>query len=340
MHLGLRQCAHILAASGIVAGGILASAGFGTDARAALGTESEEAATPGMPVTEDFEDGLVAMGGLTFCQSPLDSASTVPGCFPAGGIAAGLSISVPGTEDTHPLMLLGDGTAGSQTNTLATTNPRDVLKLEFAEPTNATTFQVWSMDDPNVALCVLTVDYVEIGLQDAELKTPCQRQSAPAATFAIGPGPDISSLTVRVTKPNTPGGEGVEMVDNIRFAHIRLPSLPPTPPTPTSPTPTPGATTPTVQAPTSPAPVDRAAPNTRVSVEPTSPRKRVVRVVATANEDGSKFQCRLDDRTRFTACKPTRKLRVRPGRHTLRVRAVDNAGNIDRSPARAIWIAR
>lgn len=92
---------------------------------------------------------------------------------------------------------------------------------------------------------------------------------------------------------------------------------------------------------TTPTPtVDRTAPRTRLRIKPATPRKRVVRMVATANEAGAVFQCKLDARKQFRSCKPSQKLRVRPGRHTLRVRAIDPAGNVDRSPARASWTTK
>ncbi len=52
-----------------------------------------------------------------------------------------------------------------------------------------------------------------------------------------------------------------------------------------------------------------------------------------SNEPGSTFRCRLDKR-RFRRCRSVVRLRhLRRGRHTLRVFAVDAAGNRDRSPA-------
>ena len=69
-----------------------------------------------------------------------------------------------------------------------------------------------------------------------------------------------------------------------------------------------------------------------------TPLKRVLKVIATANELGSTFQCKLDSQKRCKSCKNTQQLRVRVGRDTLRVRAVDQAGNIDRSTTKASWV--
>lgn len=59
-----------------------------------------------------------------------------------------------------------------------------------------------------------------------------------------------------------------------------------------------------------------------------------------SNERGSTFRCKLDKR-RFRRChSPLRLRHLKPGRHTLRVFAVDAAGNRDRSPAVARFRVR
>jgi len=47
----------------------------------------------------------------------------------------------------------------------------------------------------------------------------------------------------------------------------------------------------------------------------------------------ARFECKLD-RKRFRPCKSPQRLRLKPGRHVFRVRAVDGAGNADPTPAK------
>jgi hypothetical protein len=108
---------------------------------------------------------------------------------------------------------------------------------------------------------------------------------------------------------------------------IPLPAGPPPPPPPPPP---PGPTT-----------SDTRPPNTRIRGGPrrvTRSRSATFRFVST--EAGSRFQCKLD-RKPFRRCRsPKRYRRLRPGRHIFRVRAVDRAGNVDRTPAVRRWRIR
>ena len=57
-----------------------------------------------------------------------------------------------------------------------------------------------------------------------------------------------------------------------------------------------------------------------------------------SSEDGSSFECRLDDAAAWSACSsPTEFTGLNQGRHTIRVRATDAAGNTDASPAERTW---
>ena len=54
-----------------------------------------------------------------------------------------------------------------------------------------------------------------------------------------------------------------------------------------------------------------------------------------SNEAGSTFECRVDKKS-FKPCEPPYRLRtkkLKPGKHGLRVRAIDAAGNVDPTPA-------
>jgi hypothetical protein len=110
------------------------------------------------------------------------------------------------------------------------------------------------------------------------------------------------------------------------FARVIPPPVAPAPPPP----PPPGPTT-----------SDTRPPNTRIRGGP----KRVTRSRSAtfrfgSTEAGSRFQCKLD-RKPFRRCRsPKTYRRLRPGRHTFRVRAIDRAGNVDRSPAVKRWTIR
>lgn len=83
---------------------------------------------------------------------------------------------------------------------------------------------------------------------------------------------------------------------------------------------------------------DPFPPQTKLSGKP---RKRVkarrgkVRVTFKfrATEPGATFECKLD-RKKFRPCSSPHRVRVKSGKHTFLVRAIDRAGNVDTSPAR------
>ena len=64
-------------------------------------------------------------------------------------------------------------------------------------------------------------------------------------------------------------------------------------------------------------------------------RKRTRRFRFHSSERGSVFQCRLDAQPLWTNCTSPRTYRLRRGRHVFQVRAIDAAGNTDRTPARS-----
>jgi hypothetical protein len=81
-------------------------------------------------------------------------------------------------------------------------------------------------------------------------------------------------------------------------------------------------------------PEDRRRPSTFIR---RGPRRRTAdrtpRFAFASDEAGSTFQCKLD-RARYRSCvSPVTLRRLRPGRHTFRVRALDAADNLDTSPA-------
>lgn len=69
------------------------------------------------------------------------------------------------------------------------------------------------------------------------------------------------------------------------------------------------------------------------------PRKRTTSHVAAftfSAGERARFECKLD-RRKFKRCAAHTRFRVRLGRHLLRVRAIDRAGNVDKTPARFAW---
>jgi hypothetical protein len=85
--------------------------------------------------------------------------------------------------------------------------------------------------------------------------------------------------------------------------------------------------------------VDRKAPSTRITGSPpATTSSRIARFKFTSTERGSQFQCKPDWKKGWSSCRsPTTYTQLRPGRHTLLVRAVDKAGNADRTPAKKVW---
>jgi Ca2+-binding RTX toxin-like protein len=94
---------------------------------------------------------------------------------------------------------------------------------------------------------------------------------------------------------------------------------------------------PPVVEPPPPPPVDRKPPRTKIAKRPARllltgahPRRVVFRFIS--SERGSTFRCKLDAKP-FRLCSSPRAYTVAPGRHAVRIYAVDAAGNRDRTPA-------
>lgn len=87
-----------------------------------------------------------------------------------------------------------------------------------------------------------------------------------------------------------------------------------------------------------PAPVvDTTAPQTRILKKPNSKtRSRRAKFKFGSNEKRVRFECKLD-KGKYRRCKASYSKKVKRGKHTLRVRAVDAAGNVDKTPARVRW---
>jgi hypothetical protein len=86
-----------------------------------------------------------------------------------------------------------------------------------------------------------------------------------------------------------------------------------------------------------PLPRDTKPPRTAITHRPPSliTVRRGPRAVAfrfSSNEPGARFRCRIDGKP-YRDCAPPRRYRLRLGRHSFRVFAVDSSGNRDPSPA-------
>ena len=80
--------------------------------------------------------------------------------------------------------------------------------------------------------------------------------------------------------------------------------------------------------------VDTVAPDTRFTKKaPKRFFKKKVKFKFASTEAGAHFQCKLDGRA-WRNCGSTFKYGVKRGKHTILVRAVDRAGNTDKTPAR------
>jgi hypothetical protein len=78
----------------------------------------------------------------------------------------------------------------------------------------------------------------------------------------------------------------------------------------------------------------RPAPNTRVTGHKVSGHSATMRFTGSGGTGKLKFRCRLD-KGRFRACRsPKRYTKLKPGRHTVSVEAVDSAGAVDPTPAK------
>jgi Ca2+-binding RTX toxin-like protein len=102
------------------------------------------------------------------------------------------------------------------------------------------------------------------------------------------------------------------------------------PPPPTTPPPPPPVVKPKP-------PVDRTAPQTKLLRRPAKlvrirPNRAAAVVFRFAANERSRFECKLDAKP-YRRCHSPVRAKLRPGRHTFRVYAIDAAGNRDKTPA-------
>jgi Bacterial Ig-like domain len=98
--------------------------------------------------------------------------------------------------------------------------------------------------------------------------------------------------------------------------------------------PTPASRTFTVDTTSLPSPTDTDSPETTIDKGPKKKsHKRKAKFRFSSDEPGSSFECKLD-RKPFKACDSPFKKKVKPRKHKFRVRAIDQAGNVDATPAK------
>jgi hypothetical protein len=79
--------------------------------------------------------------------------------------------------------------------------------------------------------------------------------------------------------------------------------------------------------------VDATSPQTTLTKNPKRrSRDRTPTIAFVSDEAGAEFECRLDTRG-WTSCTSAATFRVRPGKHSLAVRASDAYANVDQTPA-------
>jgi hypothetical protein len=86
--------------------------------------------------------------------------------------------------------------------------------------------------------------------------------------------------------------------------------------------------------------VDTVAPDTTITGAEVRHRRRSVRFEFVADEAGATFRCRLDDRAYKSCLSPKVYRELSLGRHVVRVKAIDAAGNVDPTPAVAAFRVR
>ncbi len=83
--------------------------------------------------------------------------------------------------------------------------------------------------------------------------------------------------------------------------------------------------------------IDADPPETTIDKTPKRKSfKRKAKFAFSSDEAGASFECKLD-KGQFARCDTSAKFKVKPGKHTLEVRATDAVGNTDQTPAIAKW---
>lgn len=84
--------------------------------------------------------------------------------------------------------------------------------------------------------------------------------------------------------------------------------------------------------------IDLTKPNTRITLAPkATTSSKTAKFKFASTEAGSTFKCKLDAKP-WAACGSAKTYtNLKKGRHTLKVKSIDKAGNEDASPASKSW---
>lgn len=220
------------------------------------------------------------------------------------------------------------GSAGQPT--CPSGSPTTLTALEDTEATSFDDVMVGDAGDNQLLGRPGRDSYFAAGGNDSILANSGTPTPDPDPTIDCGEGFDAAQIDFPENGPDA-APVNCEDVEERAPNSFRPPGTPPDPNPP-------AATTPAVTSSVPPRPKpDRIAPRTSLLHRPpavvfTSAKRRRVAVSFVSNEPGSSFRCKLDGGP-FRPCRSPRAYMVRPGRHTIRVYAIDAAGNRDRTPA-------
>lgn len=158
-------------------------------------------------VTEDFELGAVAGGGLVACPAPVDATGDGT-CFAPGAIVDGIVFEdVPGPNAIDGLLLIGDGTFGNSTRVLSSNILTDSLEIFFPEPVEAVSLDLLNLPGP---ADFLTVDVY--GPNDLLVASVSTASSPAGGFFGLSSMSPIERLVLTSTINQAEG------VDNVTFS--------------------------------------------------------------------------------------------------------------------------
>jgi len=215
-------------------------------------------------------------------------------------------------------------------------SPSLLTTLEGIEDTEGTSLGDVMVGDsgPNQLLGRPGPDSYFAGAGDDSILANSGKETAdPDPTIDCGEGWDTAQIDFPENGPDT-APVGCEEVEERAPNSFRPPGTPPTP-NPEPEAPLSQTTQPVVTK--RPPPKDRTPPGTKLLHRPakvvfTRAKWRKVAFAFSSTESGGSFRCKLDHGP-FEACRSPRKYRLGLGPHTLRVFAIDSAGNRDRTPA-------
>ena len=161
---------------------------------------------PGLPC-EDFEEGVIAPGGVQGIDAPLDNTTTNPPVFSAGDIEPGIRFQDNPGPDPGGLVVLGAGFGTNASIILLANTFNDTFEIEFTDGMT-TAFGADLYDyfgsDPNTAIEVFDTGDVSLGTTTALADNDGEfwGVSAPVA---------IGRITITAFSDNaTTGAEGVD----------------------------------------------------------------------------------------------------------------------------------